>query len=98
MVQIGIRDPFIDLNNFARECGMTVIHMDTFHQVGIANVIAKARDVVGDGPVYLTFDVDGMDLVFMPGTGTPVPGGLTMREAYVFFEILCLVAEAHAQH
>jgi arginase family enzyme len=37
--------------------------------------------VVGDHPVYLTFDIDGLDPVYAPGTGTPEAGGITMREA-----------------
>ena len=43
--------------------------------------MAKAREVVGDGPIYVTFDVDGVDPGFAPGTGTPEVGGLTPREA-----------------
>ena len=42
---------------------------------------AKAREVVGDGPTYISFDVDGLDPAFTPGTGTPEAGGLTPREA-----------------
>jgi agmatinase len=49
--------------------------------MGVDAVIAKARAVVGDAPVYVTFDVDGLDPSFAPGTGTPESGGLTMREA-----------------
>jgi len=44
-------------------------------------VIAEARRVVGDGPTYVSFDVDGLDPVFAPGTGTPEIGGMTTREA-----------------
>jgi guanidinopropionase len=44
-------------------------------------VIAEARRVVGDGPVYVSFDVDGLDPVYAPGTGTPEIGGITTREA-----------------
>ena len=44
-------------------------------------VIAKAREVIGDGPTYVSFDVDGLDPAFAPGTGTPEAGGLTPREA-----------------
>jgi agmatinase len=40
-----------------------------------------ARAVVGDGPTYVTFDVDGLDPAFAPGTGTPEIGGLSTREA-----------------
>jgi len=48
--------------------------------MGIPAVAARAREVVGDGPVYVTFDVDGVDPGFAPGTGTPEVGGLTPRE------------------
>ena len=44
-------------------------------------MIAKAREVVGDGPTYLSFDVDALDPAFAPGTGTPEVGGLSTREA-----------------
>ena len=44
-------------------------------------MIAEARRVVGDGPVYLSFDVDGLDPVYAPGTGTPEVGGITTLEA-----------------
>ena len=37
--------------------------------------------MVGDGPTYLTFDIDSLDPAFAPGTGTPEIGGLTTREA-----------------
>ena len=47
-------------------------------------VAQKAREVVGDGPVYLSIDVDGFDPVFAPGTGTPEIGGLTSREGLDF--------------
>ena len=60
---------------------MTVIHAEDIDKMGVDAVIAKARAVVGDGPVYVSFDVDGLDPSFAPGTGTPESGGLTMREA-----------------
>jgi len=44
-------------------------------------VIEEVRRVVGDGPTYVTFDVDGLDPVYAPGTGTPEIGGLTTHEA-----------------
>ena len=49
--------------------------------MGVDAVIAKARTVVGDGPVYVSFDVDSLDPAFAPGTGTPEIGGLSTREA-----------------
>jgi agmatinase len=48
---------------------------------GIAAVAAEVRRAIGDRPTYLSFDVDAVDPAFAPGTGTPVPGGLTSREA-----------------
>ena len=49
--------------------------------MGPEAVIARARAVVGDGPTYVSFDVDSLDPAFAPGTGTPEVGGLTTREA-----------------
>ena len=60
---------------------MTVLHIEDVDRMGIDTVVAKAREVVGNGPTYVSFDVDGLDPAFTPGTGTPEPGGLTPREA-----------------
>ena len=49
--------------------------------MGAAAVIDKVRSVVGDKPVYLTFDIDCLDPSYAPGTGTPVCGGLTTHQA-----------------
>ena len=49
--------------------------------MGVDAVVAKASAVLGDGPTYVTFDVDSLDPGFAPGTGTPEVGGLTPREA-----------------
>lgn len=80
-VQIGIRGPSEYLWEFSQDAGMTVIHIEDFARMGCEAVIAKAREVVGDGPVYVSFDIDGLDPAFAPGTGTPEIGGLTTREA-----------------
>ncbi|HLI13901.1 MAG TPA: agmatinase [Alphaproteobacteria bacterium] len=80
-VQIGIRGPAEFLWEFSYESGMTVLHIEDVMKLGIEGVIAKARAVVGDGPTYISFDVDGLDPAFAPGTGTPEAGGLTPREA-----------------
>ncbi|MBT3532894.1 MAG: agmatinase [Rhodospirillaceae bacterium] len=80
-IQIGIRGSAEFLWELSYEAGMTVIHAEEFAEMGVATVIEKARAVVGDGPVYVTFDVDGLDPAFAPGTGTPEVGGLTPREA-----------------
>ena len=44
-------------------------------------MIEEARKIVGDGATYVSFDVDGLDPVYAPGTGTPEVGGITTREA-----------------
>ena len=80
-IQIGIRGSSEFIWEFSYEAGMTVIHAEEFARMGVEAVIEKARAVVGDGPVYVTFDVDGLDPAFAPGTGTPEVGGLTPREA-----------------
>jgi len=80
-IQIGIRGSSEFLWEFSYDSGMTVIHIEEFQKMGVAAVVEKAREVVGDGPVYVTFDIDGLDPAYAPGTGTPEVGGLTPREA-----------------
>ena len=82
-VQIGIRGPQNNLMSwdFSLESGMRVIFMEEFAEIGVDAVIAEARRVVGDGPTYISFDVDGLDPVYAPGTGTPEVGGITTLEA-----------------
>lgn len=79
-VQIGIRGSTEFVWEFSYESGMTVIHAEDVTRRGIDDVIAEARAVVGEGPVYVSLDVDGIDPAFTPGTGTPEVGGLTPRE------------------
>ncbi len=81
VIQIGIRGNAEYLWEFSYESGMTVIHAEEFHRLGVDETIARMRKVVGDGPVYLSFDVDSLDPAFAPGTGTPEAGGLSTREA-----------------
>jgi len=81
VIQIGIRGGAEYLWEFSYEAGMTVIHAEEFAAMGIDAAVAKARAVLGDGPTYVTFDVDSLDPGFAPGTGTPEVGGLTPREA-----------------
>ena len=82
-VQIGIRGSqnVSDGWDFSRDSGMRVIFMEEFTELGVDAVIAEARQVVGDGPTYISFDVDGLDPVYAPGTGTPEVGGITTVEA-----------------
>jgi agmatinase len=80
-IQIGIRGSAEMLYEFSYESGMTVIHAEQMETMGLAAVVAKAREIAARGPFYVTFDVDGLDPAFAPGTGTPEVGGLTPREA-----------------
>ena len=54
--------------------------MDDYEELGRKAVIEEIRKTVGDAPVYITIDVDGLDPMCMPGTGAPEPGGIMMRD------------------
>ncbi len=84
-IQIGIRGPLNDLDiwKFSHDSGMRVVYMDEFYDLGPKAVVEEARKIVGDGPTYISFDVDGLDPVYAPGTGTPEVGGLTTLEAQI---------------
>src|SRR5882757_1101963 len=79
-IQIGIRGSAEYLWEFTYESGMTVVHAEEVTGLGIPAIIEKARGTVGDGPTYVSFDIDSVDPAFAPGTGTPEVGGLTTRE------------------
>jgi guanidinopropionase len=82
-VQIGIRGAQNSEEGwaFSIESGMRVIFIEEFTRLGVEAVIAEARRVVGNGPTYISFDVDSLDPAFAPGTGTPEVGGMTTMEA-----------------
>lgn len=79
-IQIGIRGPAEYLWEFSYESGMTVIHAEEVTGLGMPAIIEKAKKIIGDGPTYLSFDVDSLDPSVAPGTGTPEVGGLSSRE------------------
>ncbi len=83
-IQIGIRGASEYIWEFSYDSGMTVIHAEEMPHLGIPAIIAKAREVVGDAPVYVSFDVDCLDAAFAPGTGTPEVGGPSTREILEF--------------
>jgi len=80
-IQIGIRGGAEYLWEFSYDSGMTVIHAEEFVRLGPAKTVKRIREVVGEGPTYVSFDVDSLDPAFAPGTGTPEAGGLSTREA-----------------
>jgi guanidinopropionase len=80
-IQIGIRGGAEYLWEFSYVSGMTVLHAEELARLGAHKVIKKIHEVVGDGPTYISFDIDSLDPAFAPGTGTPEIGGLSTREA-----------------
>ena len=79
-VQVGIRGSSELGWEFSHACGMSVIHIEDLMRDGVPAIIQTSRAVLGDGPVYVSVDVDGFDPAYAPGTGTPEVGGLTPRE------------------
>jgi agmatinase len=81
--QIGIRATwgYPEEGAVAAGHGAVLYDPDTIASRGPVSVAERIRASVGDRPVYVTFDVDGIDPAFAPGTGTPVPGGISAREA-----------------
>jgi guanidinopropionase len=82
-IQIGIRGSLYGEKDYewGIEQSIRMITIEEMYDLGIDAVIAEARQVAGDGPTYVSFDVDGLDPVYAPGTGTPEIGGFTTREA-----------------
>jgi guanidinopropionase len=83
VIQIGIRGTTNSLDHwgFSESSGMRVLAMDEFQDKGWAYAVAEARRVIGDGPVYLSYDIDSLDPAEAPGTGTPEAGGIRVIEA-----------------
>lgn len=82
-VQMGIRGGTVvpDLWKFSFDSGMRVVSMDELDRTGIDTIMSEARNIVGDYPVYVSFDIDVMDPAFARGTGTPEVGGITSFQA-----------------
>jgi agmatinase len=88
--QIGIRGPLGAASDLAVGAahGARVHGADEVAERGVRAVMRDVLSAVGDLPLYLSFDVDAVDPAFAPGTGTPVPGGLTAREALALVRAL----------
>jgi agmatinase len=80
--QIGIRGGWGSATDgkIGQEHGARVYSMSDLDRIGISAAIRQICAEVENWPLYLTIDVDGLDPAFAPGTGTPVPGGLSSRE------------------
>jgi agmatinase len=81
-VQIGLRGYWPGEREFAwqAEQGITSLFMHDVRELGIDEIVGRTLGIVGDGPVYLSVDVDVLDPAFAPGTGTPEPGGMTSAD------------------
>lgn len=76
LFHLGVRGP-----RGATDPKAVAFTADQIAERGAARVCAELRERIGTRPTYVSFDVDALDPAFAPGTGTPVPGGLTSREA-----------------
>jgi guanidinopropionase len=82
-IQIGIRGSLYDPHDqdYALDAGIRMVTIEEFFDLGVEAVSKEIRRVAGDGPVYVTFDVDSLDPAYAPGTGTPEIGGFSTHEA-----------------
>jgi guanidinopropionase len=89
-VQVGLRGSQFSADDasWSREIGMRVITMDEFETIGRARVIEEIGRAIGDGPTYVSFDIDGLDAAHAMGTGVPEVGGYSVRDAQVMLQSL----------
>lgn len=82
-IQIGIRGSLYtpEDKDWGLAQGIRVVEIEEYFDLGPDKVAALAREIVGDGPTYVSFDVDGLDPVYAPGTGTPEIGGFSTADA-----------------
>ncbi len=82
VTQIGLRATGYHADDFdwCRKQGFTVVQAEECWHKSLVPLMAQVRERVGDAPVYLSFDIDGLDPAFAPGTGTPEIGGLTVQQ------------------
>jgi len=82
-VMAGMRGTSYNTSDFdyGHEKGVRIMAIEECMERGWASVMQICRDVVGDGPTYVSFDIDFVDPAFAPGTGTPEVGGPTSFEA-----------------
>ena len=89
-VMLGIRGSLYDPNDmkWARDQGITIITIDEYYEMGFKKSMEIVQDILGNTPTYLTFDIDGIDPTYAPGTGTPEVGGFNVREAQLIIRKL----------
>jgi arginase len=89
-VQVALRDVDEAEKRILRERGVRTFTMTDVDRFGMARVVEEALRIAGSDhrPMHLSFDLDGIDPTEAPGTGTPVKGGLSYREAHLAMEML----------
>jgi arginase len=89
-VQIGLRDVDPGEKRLLREFGVKAFTMSDVDKRGMMHVMEEARAIAGsdERPIHVSFDMDAIDPSEAPGTGTPVKGGLSYREAHLVMEML----------
>jgi guanidinopropionase len=82
-IQIGLRGSMYDLDDFAygESVGVRLVRIEEAMEMGPKAVMDLARNIAGDGETYVSFDIDMLDPVYAPGTGTPEIGGFTTFQA-----------------
>ncbi|MDH3667554.1 MAG: agmatinase, partial [Paracoccaceae bacterium] len=90
VVQIGLRGSRFgdDDIRYGQDAGYRCITIDEYEEMGRKAAIAEILRVLGDGPVYVTLDIDGLDPSFCPGTPVPEIGGLIPRDVQVMLRAL----------
>lgn len=81
-VHIGLNGPMVhpNMDDYSRSAGYRMLTLAEIEDIGIPAAIGEIRDVIGDGPVFITVDLDVMTLSDAPAVADPEAGGLTMRE------------------
>ncbi|MGI8866765.1 MAG: arginase family protein, partial [Rubrobacteraceae bacterium] len=106
-IQVGMRGSLYDAGDMqvSRDLGLELLTTDDVREAGIERTIDRIQERVGDAKVYVSFDVDFLDPVYAPGTGTPEVGGFTSYEAQKFVRGLrgldvvgCDVVEVYPQY
>lgn len=89
-VILGLRGGLYDPNDmaWARDQGVTIITIDEYYKMGFEESMDIVKGVLGETQSYFTFDIDGIDPTYAPGTGTPEVGGFNVREAQLIIRDL----------
>jgi len=90
VVVVGARDLDAGERALLQERGVSVIAMEQIDRIGMFEAVQRALEIASRGTegIYLSLDLDALDPLDAPGVGTPVPGGLTYREAHLACEMI----------